>query len=120
MNQEEQVQVYMDGLQERAKSLTGVQLELAGYVVEIAGSTYLRGDEKMFLNTDKLLGRLGAETQKPLFEPLLDVLSIWRASHWLHDSVISHSVRLVSHTVTTMNAALSAHPIRAACRTSHP
>lgn len=74
MNQEEQVQVYMDGLQERAKSLTGVQLELAGYVVEIAGSTYLRGDEKMFLNTDKLLGRLAAETQKPLFEPLLDVL----------------------------------------------
>lgn len=74
MNQEDQVQVYMDELQGKAKWLTGVQLELAGYVVEMAGSTYLRGDEKLYLNMETLLVRLAIEIKQPLFHPLLDVL----------------------------------------------
>lgn len=112
MNQEDQVQVYMDELQVKAKSLTGVQLELANYVVEIAGSTYLRGDEKMFLNTEKLLGRLAAETQNPLFQPLLDVLQ-----HLASESLVAR-FRYIAERATRFP--YSNHYERRPFRTSDP
>lgn len=74
MNQKDNEQVYINGMQEKAESLNGAWQELAGYVVEMAGSTYLRGDEKVYLNTEEFLQKQAAETGKPLFEPLLNVL----------------------------------------------
>lgn len=74
MNQEDKVQQYQQALQEKVKSLNGVEQELAGYVAEMAGFTYLREDEKAYLNADVLLKRMAAEMQAPLFRPLLDVL----------------------------------------------
>ncbi|MET3938291.1 hypothetical protein ABIC22_001103 [Paenibacillus sp. PvP094] len=74
MNQNDNEQVYINGLQEKAESLNGTWQEFAGYVVEMAGSTYLRGDEKVYLNTEEFLQKQAAETGEPLFEPLLNVL----------------------------------------------
>lgn len=74
MNQEDKVQQYQQALQEKVKSLNGVEQELAGYVAEMAGFTYLREDEKAYLNADVLLKRMAAEMQAALFRPLLDVL----------------------------------------------
>ena len=74
MNQKDNEQVYINGMQEKAESLNGTWQELAGYVVEMAGSTYLRGDEKVYLNTEELLQKQAAETGKPLFDPMLNVL----------------------------------------------
>ena len=74
MNQNDNEQVYINGLQERAASLKGIWQELAGYVVELAESTYLRGDEKAYLITEEILQKQAAATGQPLFEPLVNVL----------------------------------------------
>ncbi|NUU78074.1 DUF4132 domain-containing protein [Paenibacillus xylanilyticus] len=74
MNQNDNEQVYIKSLQEKAVSLKGIEQELAGYVVEMAGFTYLRGDEKAYLNTEQILRDRAADTQNSLFEPLLNVL----------------------------------------------
>lgn len=74
MNQKDNEQVYINRMQEKAESLNGTWQELARYVVEMAGSRYLRGDEKVYLNTEELLQKQAAATGKPVFEPLLNVL----------------------------------------------
>ncbi|WP_366290777.1 DUF4132 domain-containing protein [Paenibacillus sp. AN1007] len=74
MNQEEQAEVYVEGLREKADTLTGTKLEIAKYMVTLAESTYLRGDEGDYLNTEKQLTNLAMETQQSLFQPILEVL----------------------------------------------
>ncbi|WP_440116480.1 DUF4132 domain-containing protein [Paenibacillus sp. QZ-Y1] len=76
MNQEDRIQAYHNELQGKVKLLDGVEQELAGYIAEMAGFSYLREDEKAYLNAEKLLERLAAETQNPLFHPLLNVLEM--------------------------------------------
>nr|WP_154891136.1 DUF5724 domain-containing protein [Paenibacillus xylanexedens] len=74
MNQEDQVQAYIEGLQEKAATLTGAKLDVAKYVITLAESTYLRGDEEDYFNIEKQLINLAIEKQQPLFQPILEVL----------------------------------------------
>ena len=52
MNQEDQVQAYIEGLQEKATTLTGTRLEVAKYMITLAESTYLRGDEEDYFQME--------------------------------------------------------------------
>lgn len=74
MNQEDQVQTYIKGLQQKAGTLTGVQLELAKYMITLAESTYLRGDEESYFSAERQLVSLALEKQQPLFQPIIEVL----------------------------------------------